>query len=170
MRDLDAGLGRLGQVGEQRQHLGAGLEPVLGREAAALGGRDQGALGDAQQRVVRLVVGARRRNRARWSRPAAGRARSARSISAGSIATLGLEPVALKLDIEPVAESCAQPPQPRLGEIGHVSAERPVDRAGRAAGQRDQALAPTSASNGMCGSSPSFGSSQREETSRIRLR
>ena len=57
MRDLDAGLGRLGQVGEQLDHFGAGLEPMLGRQAPALGGREQRALGDAEQRVMRLVVG-----------------------------------------------------------------------------------------------------------------
>ena len=39
--DLDARLDRLGQVGEQLDHLGAGLEPVLGREPPPLGGREQ---------------------------------------------------------------------------------------------------------------------------------
>ena len=71
--DLDAGLGRLGQVGEQRGHFGAGLEPVLGREAPAVGRREERALGDAEERVMRLVVGGGRRNRARWLRRAAGR-------------------------------------------------------------------------------------------------
>ena len=53
---------------------------------------------------------------------------------------LGLEPVALKFDIELVAEGFAQAPEARLGEVGHVSAERPVDRAVRTAGQGDQAV------------------------------
>ena len=34
-RDLDAGLGRFGKIGEQLGHLGARLEPVLGRQAPA---------------------------------------------------------------------------------------------------------------------------------------
>ena len=42
LRDLDRRGERLRQVGEQRRHLGAGLEAVLGRELAALG------LGDAR--------------------------------------------------------------------------------------------------------------------------
>ena len=160
-RDLDAGLRRLGQVGEERHHLGAGLEPMLRREPPALGGRDERALGDAEQRVVRLIVGGGRRNRARWSRPAAGRA-GRRGRSAPARSALGLEPVALQFDIEPVAEGRGQALQAALGEIGHVRAERAVDRAGRAAGQRDQALAADRArSNGTCGSSPSVGSSQR---------
>ena len=46
LRDLDGGRDRLRQVGEQRRHLGAGLEPVLGGELAAVGVGDQPALGD----------------------------------------------------------------------------------------------------------------------------
>ena len=45
--DLDAGFGRLREVGEELGHLGARLEPVLGRQAAAVGGRNQGPLGNA---------------------------------------------------------------------------------------------------------------------------
>src|SRR5271156_3728246 len=52
-----------------------------------------------------------------------------------------VEAMALELDIEAVAEQPLQPPQPREREIGHVQAERAVDRPGRAAGQRDQTLA-----------------------------
>ena len=56
LRDLDRRGERLRQVGEQRRHLGAGLEAVLGRELAAVGLRDEAALGDADQRVMGLVV------------------------------------------------------------------------------------------------------------------
>ena len=52
---------------------------------------------------------------------------------------LGFEPVALHLDIEPVAEDVGEPLEAALGEVGHVGPQRPVDRAARAAGQRDQA-------------------------------
>ncbi len=58
LRDLDGRGERLGQIGEQRDHLGAGLEAVLGRELAAVGLGDQAAFGDADQRVMGLVVAA----------------------------------------------------------------------------------------------------------------
>ena len=54
--DLDRRGERLRQVGEQRGHLGAALEIVLGGELAAVGLGDHAALGDADQRVVGLVV------------------------------------------------------------------------------------------------------------------
>ena len=55
-RNLDAGLGRLGEVGEQFGHLLARLEAMLGRQTPALGRRQNRAFGDAQQRVMRFVV------------------------------------------------------------------------------------------------------------------
>ena len=58
-RDLDGRRERLGQIGEQRRHFGAGLEAVLRRELAAVAVGDQPAFGDAEQRIVRLVVVAR---------------------------------------------------------------------------------------------------------------
>ena len=48
---------RVRQVGEQRLHLLARLEVVLGREPAPVLVGDEPALGDGEQRVVRLVVG-----------------------------------------------------------------------------------------------------------------
>ena len=47
---------RLRNVGEQHRHLGAGLEAVIGRELLALGLRDQPPAGDAEQRVMGLVI------------------------------------------------------------------------------------------------------------------
>ena len=70
--DLDRRGQRLRQVGEQHRHLGAGLEAMIGRELLAVGLGDQLAAGDAQQRVMGLVIVGRWRNTARWSRPAAG--------------------------------------------------------------------------------------------------
>ena len=61
----------LRQVGEQRAHVGGGLEPMLRRDAAAVLFRQQAALGDAEQRVVRLVHVGGRRSSSRWWRPAA---------------------------------------------------------------------------------------------------
>ena len=56
LRDLDRVGERLGQIGEQRRHLGAGLEVMLGRELAPVGLGQQAAFGDADQRVMRLVI------------------------------------------------------------------------------------------------------------------
>ena len=54
-RDRERVVAGLRQVGEQHAHVGRGLEPVLRRDAAAIRFRQQAPLGDAQQRVVRLV-------------------------------------------------------------------------------------------------------------------
>ena len=138
--DLDAGLGRLGQVGEQSRHLGAGLEPVLGREAAPLGGREKRALGDAEQGVMRLVVGGGGEiglvGRDQRQAAAVGELDQRRL---GHF--LGFEPVALELHVEAVAENLGEALEATFGEVGHVMAERAVDRAGRPAGQRDEAVA-----------------------------
>ena len=48
---------RLGHVGEQLGHLGRGLEPVLDREPTPVLLRHLRTLGDADQRVVRVVAG-----------------------------------------------------------------------------------------------------------------
>ena len=106
-RDLDGRRQRLRQIGEQRRHFGAALEPVLGRELAALAVGEQAALGDAQERVVRLVIlagGEERlvagdeRNAARKGKLDQGRLRH----------PLGRHAVALQFDIEPVAEQALQ--------------------------------------------------------------
>ena len=47
-RDLDGVGGSLRQIGEERQHLGPGLEAVLGGDLATVGLGDQRAIGDAQ--------------------------------------------------------------------------------------------------------------------------
>ena len=49
--------------------------------------------------------------------------------------------MALDLDIEPRAERLGEPGEPALGEVGEAGFERAVDRPGRAAGQRDEAVA-----------------------------
>ena len=56
LRDLDRRGQRLRQIGEQRGHLGAALEIMLGGELAAVGLGDDAALGDGDQRVVGVVV------------------------------------------------------------------------------------------------------------------
>ncbi len=72
--DVEGVVAGLRQVGEQRAHGLGRLEPVLGGDPPALVLADEGAVGDAQQGVVRLVHARAWRNRRRWWRPAARRA------------------------------------------------------------------------------------------------
>ena len=138
-RDLDAVVERLLEIGEQGAHFGAGLEAMLRRQAAAVGGADQRAFGDAQQRVLRLVVGG-----GGEIGLVGGDQRQALRI--GELeqrrldAALALQPVALQLDVEPAVEQRREPLQPRFREFRQAERQRPVDRPRRSAGQRDQAL------------------------------
>ena len=132
---------RLGQVGEQLDHLGRALEAVLGRQPAALGLRDLGAVGDAQQDVVRLVllgidevdvVGRDQRQVVRQ-----------RDLDQrGLDPLLVVQAVAHQLDVEaageerPRAVSTSASARSRL-PASSGSADRPFG----AAGERDQALA-----------------------------
>ncbi len=54
--DLDGGIDRLRQVGEERGHLGLCLQVVIRGETPAFVHRDDGPIGDRQKRVMRLVV------------------------------------------------------------------------------------------------------------------
>ena len=116
--DLDAGFRRLRQVGEQLHHLRARLEPVLGREAAAVGGRNQRALGDAEQRVMRLVVAAG------GEIGFVGRDQR-QTVPVGEVDQrrfgrgLGFGPVALQFDIETPVESHGEALEPLLRQVGH---------------------------------------------------
>jgi hypothetical protein len=79
------------------------LKRVLRRELPPVGFRDQASLGNADQRIMRLVIVGAREDTARWSRPAAGpthrRDRSVR-LRCGARS----QAVTLQFDIEPVAE------------------------------------------------------------------
>src|SRR5262249_49096456 len=55
-RNLDRGGERLRQIGKQCAHLGAGLEAMLGGEAAPVGVGNEPALGYADQSIVGFVV------------------------------------------------------------------------------------------------------------------
>ena len=138
-RDLDGVLDRLRQIGEQRGHLPRALEIMLGTEATPRVHRDIASLGDADERVVRLeIVGAAeiglvggddrqmivvsKIEQKRFDRP------------------LLRQTVALKLDIETVAENAFQLVEGGFGKPEIVGGDGAVDHAVRAAGQRDEPL------------------------------
>ena len=103
-RDLDAGLGRLGEIGEQFGHFRARLEPMLGRQAPAVGRRHHRAFGDAEQRVMRFIV--RRPGEIGFVGRDQGQADTVgESDELRLDRALAIEPVALDLDIEPRAEN-----------------------------------------------------------------
>ena len=134
---------RLGQVGEQRRHLGFGLEVVLRRQAAA--GFllvDIGAIGDAQERVVGLIhvglgeidiVGGDQRQAHRighLDQPLLGQP--------FGLGRTGAVAVALQFDIQPVGVDRRQPGHQRL-RLGRLPRpQEAADRAIGAAGQADQ--------------------------------
>jgi hypothetical protein len=138
-RDFDAVVERLVEIGEQGPHLGAALEAMLGRQAAAVDGADQGAFGDAQQRVLRFVVGG-----GGEIGLVGGDQRQALRIGEFEQrrldAALAFQSVALQFDVEPAVEQRRESLQPRFRQFGQAERQRPVDRSGRSAGQRDQAL------------------------------
>ena len=63
MRDLDRVVDRLRQIGEELRHLRLALQEIVRRQPAAVVVGDDRALGDGDQRVMRLVVVARREER-----------------------------------------------------------------------------------------------------------
>ena len=139
LRDLDRRGDRLGQIGEQRGHFGAGLEPVLGRELAPVGLDHQPPFGDADQRVMRLVVLALGEQRlvGRDQRDAARIGELDERRLGGAF---GRSAVALQLDVEPVAEQ----PRQRLAAPARQTAlagdDRRIERPAGPSGQRDQAI------------------------------
>ena len=139
LRNLDGGGDGLRQVGKQRRHLGAGLEPVLGRELWPLVVGDQATLGDADQRVMRLVIFLRREQRlvGRYQRNAA---RVGELDQRGFRHPLGRDAVALQLDIEAIAEQACQRLAAAAGERALPGDDRGIERAAGAAGERNQPL------------------------------
>ena len=122
-RDLDGVLDGLGQIGELHRHFFRRLEAVLAGQPAAVLLRHECAVGDAEQRIVRLVhlggaemhvVGGDQRQ----------------SLRVGEIDQLVFggallrQAVPLQLDIEPVAEHRGQPVEQRLGRLRLVLAQQ----------------------------------------------
>ncbi len=112
---------------------------MLGRHAAAVVLHDVAPFGDAQQRVVRLVV-------VRRGEVGLVRGDDRQPERVGELeelrlhVVLGLEAVALDLNVEPVAERRLEPFQARLGQIVLALAQGPVDGAVGAARQHDEAV------------------------------
>ncbi len=137
LRDLDGGGQCLRQVGKLRRHLRAGLEAVLDGEVAAVRLPQHAPLGDAQQRVVGLVVfdGGE-------ARLVGGDERNALGVGEiderGFDSALLREAMALQLHIEAVAESGEQRIDARGGQMRLARGDDAVDRAVRSAGQADQ--------------------------------
>ncbi len=135
--DLDGAVDRVGQVGEQARHGAGVLEVMLGAQMAALVARNVASLGDADERVVSLeiarlgeegVVGGDHRE-CRF----AGKRQQMRLDR-----LLLLQPVALQLDIEAVAEEVGERLEAAGGGLALAPGKGGVDRPLGAAGERDE--------------------------------
>ncbi len=135
--DFDRVCERLRQIGEKRSHFVFALEIVLRARPATVVFDDVAPVGDAEQRVVRLVVGPRREI-------AFVRRHDRQVAIIGELEKLGLhvgffgKPMPLQLDVKPVAEDLLERLQPLDRLIALPASERAVDRPLRAAGQHDQ--------------------------------
>ena len=118
-RNLDAIVGRLGQVLEQLDHFGARLEAMFAGQAPPVAGADQRAIGDAEQRVLRLMIGGPGEIRF------IGRHQGQRG-RIGEIEQLRLdglfrfEVVTLQFDVKALVEQGGEPRQARAREIGEA--------------------------------------------------
>jgi hypothetical protein len=144
--NFDGVLQRLGQIGEKGHHLGFGLEVVLRRQAAArLLLVDIGALGDADQGVVRLVhlglgevdVVGGDDGKAQFVREIDGPAFSPRLVFRQCAAGSG---VSLEFDVEAVRVDLRQALQDRAGLGVLAGGVKAAERTFGAAGEADQAL------------------------------
>ena len=136
--NLDGVLDRLRQVGEKLGHGPTALEIVLRAQPSPLINGDVAALGDTDQRVMRLEI-----VRAFEIGLVGGDDGQLRVISEIEQERLDnpllLKPVPLDFDIEPIAEDALERVEGRLGEAEIVGGERAVDHSLGAAGQRHQA-------------------------------
>jgi hypothetical protein len=137
--DIEGVVAGLRQVGEQRAHVGGRLEPVLGGDPAPLVLADEGAVGDAEQRIVRPVhrlgleidvVGGDQRHVL-----VVGEAHQL-----ALRRRLGRQAVALQLDIEAVAEHPVHLGKRRTTLLRLSGRQQVVDRPIRTARQQDQPL------------------------------
>ncbi len=112
---------------------------MLGVELAAVALGQQAAFGDADQRVVGFVIlhGGKERLVGRDQRDAF----AVSEIDQHRLgAFFGRGAVALQFDIEPVAEQFEQRVEPAGGEMALPGGDCRIERAARAAGERDDAV------------------------------
>ncbi|VDC49359.1 hypothetical protein BREV_BREV_03567 [Brevundimonas mediterranea] len=139
--DVDGVVAGLGQVGEQVAHRLGRLEPVFAGDAAAVFLAGEGAVGDAQQGVVRLGLGRL------GVIDVIGRDQG-RLVGVGPFDQTGLgplfvlQPVTLQLDIEAVAEGGLHRRQGGRPLARLALGEQGIDRTVGAARQQDQPLGP----------------------------
>ena len=136
-RDLDGIGDRLGQVGKLRHHLGGGFEAVLAGEAAPVLLRNKGAVGDAEQRVVRLVhvLVAEMHVVGGDERELPGVGEIDQPVFRGAF---GREPMALQLHVKPVREHLRELVEQRGGGFGLAAFDQLVERPAGPARERDQ--------------------------------
>ncbi len=139
MRDLDRRGQSLRQVGEQRRHLGAALEVMLGRELAAVGLGNDAALRDGDQGVMGVVVVAPGEVRLVGGdeRNVAGVGELDQRAFGGLLVRRA---VTLQLHVEAVAEQRLQHSAARRGEVMLPRDNRRIERPAGPAGQRDQVV------------------------------
>jgi len=129
----------LGQIAEQFAHLGGRFEIVFRGQAAAIFLGDIAALGDADQRVMRLVHG-----RIGEERLIGGDQRQV--VPIGQFHQLRLDAVfrlqtmALQLDVKAPRKRAGKAAQAGLRLVGLSLGDQPADRSHAAAGQGDQAI------------------------------
>ena len=139
-RDLHRVGQRRGQIGEQRLHLGRGLEVLLRREAAHTARIAQDfALGDAHPRLVRFViVGGGELHRMRGHH---GQSEPCRQLHGGGHVRLVIGATgALQLQVEAVGKPLGQSQRDLAGQLDIALQQRLPHRAGLRARQQDQAL------------------------------
>ena len=113
---------------------------MLSRKLAAVGFGDQPAFGNADQRVMRVVIVALGEERLVGGneRDAAGIGEPDQRRLDGA---LGRGAVPLQFDIEPVAIDACEGLAARRGKLALPGGNRGIDRTGRTAGERNQAIA-----------------------------
>ncbi len=135
--DLDRIVERLGQVRELRRHLGRRLEPMLARQAAAVILRYEAPIGDAEQRIMRLV-----HRGGTEVHVIGGNQRQISGIGQVDQRRFGgpflRQVVTLQFDIEAIVEDRRQPIQQRCSGIGLPFQQQRVDGPARPPGEGDQ--------------------------------
>src|SRR5262249_35214463 len=137
--DLDRRGDRLGQVGKEASHFGAGLEAVLGRGLAPISFGYEASLSDTDERVVGLILLLGRKERF-----VGGDERDAARIGERDQGLLGIAlgaaAVALQLDVEPITEQPLERRAAGLREMALPGGNGRVERTARPTRQSNQSV------------------------------